>query len=734
MQSKNGQSLSGIKHNFCRKNKAMRTTILIAILISTMSLSAQTVISGKVADSKGESLVGANVFIKGSYDGAAVIENGTFSFKTMLSGKQIIVATFIGFNPQEKEVNLEGNPVEVFFRLKDGAKQIGDVVISAGTYETADRKRSVTLQPLDIVTTPSATGDIYGALTSLPGTATVGEDGRLFVRGGDGYETKTFIDGLLSKKPYSSNVPDLPSRGRFSPFLFSGTTFSTGGYSAEYGQALSSALILSTNSFPQGTQTDISLMTVGGGISQTIKGDNTSVSLGVDYTNLTPYFQLVPHEFSMNQYPESVGATVTFRQKLTEDGILKVFSTCSGTRFGLNYPDFTQPGSMANISIGNQNSYTNISFSDKIGKSWFLKSGVAFKLDENNLNMESFLVDEMNRNLQAKITVKKTFSQNASILFGAEETFNRFGQEYNVISTSFTNNSNFDDFCSSIYAEAEFRPLDWLAVRAGVRGEHSSLLNDQNVAARLSAAVKLTQLAQISVAFGNFFQTPEENLLRFTHSLGFEQANHYIVNYQWERSDRILRVEGYRKDYKSLVTFNSAEFWNGSLYSNSGSGRSQGIDVFFRDRRTFKSFEYWISYSYVDSKRQYRDYPAMVTPPFAPSHSASFVGKKWVQSITTQFGISSTFSTGRTYNNPNSSKFMDGRTAFYNDISINCSHLTTIFGKPTIIYMSVNNLLGRENIYGYRYYSQPNETGVYEAFPVKSDSKRFYFIGLFITL
>jgi hypothetical protein len=713
----------------------MRTiTLLLAILLSALSISAQTLVKGVVSDTKGELLAGANVFIKGSYDGTAALDDGSFSFKTSLSGKQTIVATFIGYANQEKEIFLDGKIVEVKFTLKEETNRINDVVITAGTYETADRKRSVTLQPLDIVTTPSATGDIYGALTALPGTATVGEDGRLFVRGGDGYETKTFIDGLLSKKPYSSNVPDLPSRGRFSPFMFSGTTFSTGGYSAEYGQALSSALILNTNSFPQKTQTDISVMSIGGSVSQTLKGDNTSVSLGLDYTNLGPYFQLVSSKYTMNQFPESVGASVIFRQKLTENGILKVFSTYSGTRFGLKYPDLSQQVAMSNIAISNQNSYTNISFSDELGSGWFMKTGVALTIDENNLNLETSMVDEGNRNVQAKISFKKTFTPNVSLLFGAEETFNRFNQNYKVVSTLFTNSSNFDDFGSALFAETEFRPINGLAIRAGVRGEHSTLLNDQNVAARLSAAVKLTKSAQISVAYGNFYQTPEENLLRFTHSLGFEQANHLIANYQWEKSDRILRVEAYRKDYKDLVTYNSTEFWNGSLYSNSGSGRAQGIDLFFRDRRTFKSFEYWVSYSYVDSKRKYRDYPTMVTPSFAPSHSASIVGKKWVQSITTQFGVSATFATGRPYNNPNSTNFMDGRTSFYNDISINCSHLRTILEKPTIIYLSVNNLLGRDNIFGYRYYTQPNAEGIYESMPVKSDSKRFYFIGIFITI
>jgi hypothetical protein len=91
---------------------------------------------------------------------------------------------------------------------------------------------------------PGATADIAGALNTLPGTQKVGESGRLFVRGGDGNETRTFIDGLVVLDAYKPSAPNTPSRGRFLPFMFKGTSFSTGGYSAEYGQALSSALVL----------------------------------------------------------------------------------------------------------------------------------------------------------------------------------------------------------------------------------------------------------------------------------------------------------------------------------------------------------------------------------------------------------------------------------------------------------------------------------------------------------
>ncbi|MCB8964444.1 MAG: TonB-dependent receptor [Bacteroidales bacterium] len=711
----------------------MKNILSAALIIVSISVNAQVIVKGKITDKNGNPLVGANIIVKGNNDGVVTDSIGNYYLKVNAANPTLI-ATYMGYINQETKVSTTKGQTEINFKLKENANQIEGVVISAGTFETSDRKRGVTLQPLDIVTTPSATGDIYGALTTLPGTAAIGEDGRLFVRGGDGYESKTFIDGLLSKKPYSSNVPDLPSRGRFSPFLFSGQTFSTGGYSAEYGQALSSALILNSNALPRESQTDISIMSVGLGVSHTLRKEKSSISVGVDYTNLQPYSQLSPRRFEMNKYPESIGLTLVARQQVGDDGMLKFFNTYSGTRFGLEYPDLTVPGSMSNISIENKNNYSNLTYTDKLGKGWFLKSGVAMTIDQNNLNLDSYLVDESNKNVQAKITLKKNFNENASVLFGAEETYNYFNQDYNEVSTSFSNNSNFDDFETALYAEADYRPISKIALRAGIRGERSTLLNDNNLGTRFSATVKITNSSQLSLAYGNFYQTPEDDLLRFTHNLSFERANHYIANFQWEKSERLFRVEAYKKDYKNLVIYNPSEIWNGESYNNAGKGHSQGVDVFYRDRKTIRGLEFWISYSYVDSKRQYRYYPKMVTPSFAPTHSASFVAKKWIQSITTQFALSTTFSTGRPYNNPNSSEFMDGRAPYYQDISINCSHLRTFFGKSTIIYASINNLLGRDNIYGYRYYSQPNANGVYEAFPLKSDSKRFYFLGIFITL
>ncbi|HCT29262.1 MAG TPA: TonB-dependent receptor [Bacteroidales bacterium] len=676
-----------------------KTVLLLVIALIGLQGYSQTQINGRVTDEKGAPLAGANIMVKGTYDGDGTDANGYYSFVTYEKGKQLIVASFIGFELKEKEVEFSSAKVVVDFVMKEITNQIADVVISAGTFETSDRKKSVTLQPLDILTTPSAAGDIYGALTSLPGASMVGEDGRLFVRGGDGYESKTFIDGLLVKKPYSSNTPDLPSRGRFSPMLFSGTTFSTGGYSAEFGQALSSALILTTNAFPKETKTDLQFLTVGLGATQTYAGKNASLSIGAEYYNLKPYFSLVNQEVQWNNFPEQLGITLNSRVRTKGDGVLKIMSTFSSSESGLRYPEMTTPGAMQNITLTNKNSYTNLNYSRPLGR-WSMRTGVAFTYDENLLGLKYFDVNDYNTNIQVRFAMKAKFNERLSLNLGGEETANLFSEKYRVDSSDFQFKGNIHDYNSAIFAEAEARPFSKIAIRVGLRGENSSLINDSKVAIRTSAAWLISKDVQFSLIYGTFYQTPEESIMKFKPNLGFEKAEHYIANIQYEKNDRLLRVEGYYKKYTGFVTYNASQFFNPLVYNNSGYGDSKGIDIYYRDRKSIRNLDYWISYSYIDSKRKYKDYPSYVTPPFASTHNFTVVAKEWVQKITTQFGATFSWSSGRPYNDPNSSRFMSKITSDYMDLSLNVSHLTDVFGKSTILYASVSNVLGRNNIFG----------------------------------
>ena len=256
----------------------MKHLLITLVFLIYNTIVAQTTINGEVVDTKGQPILGANVYLLGTYDGATTLEDGRFLFSTEETGSQTLVVSYLSYETKSLVLDvLKMKDLQI--KLRDDVSTLDTVVLSAGTFEANDNSKVSVLKPLDVVTTASALGDFVGALQTLPGTSTVAEDGRLFVRGGDASETQIFIDGIRVFTPYAPTTNNTPTRGRYSPFLFDGITFSTGGYSAEFGQALSSVLLLNTIDEPTQEKTDIGIMTVGGTIGNTQKWDKTSLSV-----------------------------------------------------------------------------------------------------------------------------------------------------------------------------------------------------------------------------------------------------------------------------------------------------------------------------------------------------------------------------------------------------------------------------------------------------------------------
>ena len=167
-------------------------------------------------------------------------------------------------------------------------------------------------------------------------------------------------------------------------------------------------------------------------------------------------------------------------------------------------------------------------------------------------------------------------------------------------------------------------------------------------------AWKTSPYGQFSLASGLYFQTPEFEHLRTTTSLGFEQARHYILNYQWNKDRRIFRLEGYYKTYHNLVTFQSDSEILTSGHANAGDGYARGVDLFYRDSyKTFKKVDFWVSYSFLDTERTYRDFPEASTPYFASAHNFSWVGKYFIEDVNIQLGMTYSHASGRPYEDPN---------------------------------------------------------------------------------
>lgn len=230
--------------------------ITLLLIINGFFLDAQITISGKV-NFRNKGVKDISVTLKDTYDGATTDEAGNYSFTTSETGNHVLVFSHPKFVEVEKPVVIEKENLIINSDLKEQISEIDAVVISAGSIEASDKKRAtVLLTPIDIYTTAGANAEISSALSFLPGVQKVGESEGLFVRGGTGSETKIFMDGSLINNYFTNSVPGIAGRDRFNTSLFKGNIFSSGGYSALYGQALSGVLILESVDLPETTSYD----------------------------------------------------------------------------------------------------------------------------------------------------------------------------------------------------------------------------------------------------------------------------------------------------------------------------------------------------------------------------------------------------------------------------------------------------------------------------------------------
>ncbi|MEL6721010.1 MAG: TonB-dependent receptor, partial [Bacteroidota bacterium] len=486
---------------------------IFGILFSTFNLLAQTTISGNVKEKGGDVIIGANVFLENSFDGTSTDLEGNFIFTTTQTGQINILVSYLGYKEYKQSIHLSNESLNLQILLRPEASTLQEVTITAGSFEAGDEKKSVVLNSIDIATTAGANADISAAMNTLPGTQRVGESGQLFVRGGAASETRTYMDGMFVQSPYNNTTSNLPARGRFSPFIFKGTTFSTGGYSAEYGQALSSALLLNTQDLATETISSVSLMTVGGGLAHTQAWENTSLSVALDYTNLAPYNKLLPTNLNFEKPFEGKNGQVIFRHKTSETGLLKAYVNIANNQFALQTPNRLDVTQTTLLSMNSDNYFGQFSYQEVLGDRWslFIASGLSkneAQIDADfGLNTEEYAI-------QSKTRLTYDWNDHIVLKMGGEFIHSNWEERFtNERATTF--NSQVKENFSAAFTEADIYFTRKLVARAGIRAEHSSFLNENNIAPRLSIAYQLGKNEQVSLAAGQFYQTPENELLRY---------------------------------------------------------------------------------------------------------------------------------------------------------------------------------------------------------------------------
>jgi tetratricopeptide (TPR) repeat protein len=113
-----------------------------------------------------------------------------------------------------------------------------------------DSRPQATLRRVDVYTAPGGTADILQVFQMLPGVTRIGEGADLYVRGGDPAESPVILEGARLVYPGVFETPAGSVFGLLDPAVLRKAWFSSGGFSARYGDALSGVVELETDGRP----------------------------------------------------------------------------------------------------------------------------------------------------------------------------------------------------------------------------------------------------------------------------------------------------------------------------------------------------------------------------------------------------------------------------------------------------------------------------------------------------
>lgn len=219
----------------------------IVLLFSSTNLFAQKTgtLRGTVIDSaSGEVLPFSNVYLKEADRGASTNANGYFIIPGIPAPKKYtIVISYVGYTSKNLDVMIEPNKITSIKASLSKSGILMKTVEKIGERTVQKNATDIGLQRINVreleVLPHGVEADLFRSLEYLPGVQSTGDiSARYYVRGSPSNENLVLINGMTIYNPFHAF-------GIFSvvdPDMINSVEFYKGGFTAEYGERLSSIL------------------------------------------------------------------------------------------------------------------------------------------------------------------------------------------------------------------------------------------------------------------------------------------------------------------------------------------------------------------------------------------------------------------------------------------------------------------------------------------------------------
>ncbi len=645
-----------------------RIAICIAIVAFCIS-SLQTQgkwgpLKGVILDSRtGRPLDEANIELLIAHLGTSSNQYGEFIFTQIPTNKDTLRISFMGYKTAFIPITLQQEkPFHLNIKLSPEVIPLPEVRIEAQrfrdeTYDLALEPSARRIQSQEIKNIPAvALPDLYRALQKVPGVTFTNEaSSQMNVRGGNFDQNLVMLDGVVVYYPFHF----LGIISSFNVDMIEDVDFSLGGFSARYGDRLSSVLNIHTKrpqkNFPHSL--NISLigadLTTGGKIGNSLgwmfSGRTGTFDLVNQFINDLPYtfydallkleFQRNHHCFSLslfmnkdkmysdqksdNYLESSIDTTRMKYQEIYRDNYSwsNMIASLKWDAFLTDQIRFQVQTYMSGVQNHFRNDFL-AEFPKDLDEKFFQDKEEVDQIIARKNEDYGALVKNRFGDWTVKNTMTWDISQSFRLYTGCQFTQfqTRYGWQglYDIgdeIKLFFDDASDTLEYekrfnSAAFYGEASFDITPRFHIRQGFRFSKWSFLEKTTIEPRFNLKYDITENWDFKLTCGRYTQgistALEEGLIGFLElyfpaDVGnqIETADHFIASIVYRRPAVFdISLSGYYKKFDGLIKSIGPE----PVFTQTP-GRALGLEIELKGK--LFGFEGWMSYVWSNSRRSY---------------------------------------------------------------------------------------------------------------------------------
>ena len=598
----------------------MKRNLIFSFIIISILKAQTSIISGFVSDSSsGESLIGANVFLRETGQGMATDVNGYYIIQDIVPGNYTLMVSYIGFDMYKQKTRLsDDESKKVNINLVEQVVQLTEIEVTAEKLQRRNniQPSKINLSPRMMKAAPAlAEPDLFRTIQALPGVLTTSEFSTgLVIRGGNTDQNLIMLDGITVYNPSHLG-------GVFSNFIVDGVKEAElikGAYNAEYGGRLSAVLNVISR---EGNKNEFK-----GKVNLSLLSAQTTLE-GPFYkgawvlSGRRTYFDLVlpkvlPDNITANIPPyyfydiqSHVFSDITSKDRIS----LSYYSGIDD----LLFETFGLDGQWGNNTVSGH--YRRV-FSERLVGNILIANSrffTEFGLGGDNGLVSYNEIDD--KTLSADFSWFK--SSNSTLKFGAQ--LKKLGFEY---TNKFQNTTQFqiktDPLEFAQYIKLKYKPNDLFIIEPGLRLNLYDVYPDSLFPdLRLGLKYIITDNRYLNFSVGNYHQfistfqddfNPSilDNWIAADTSVSPGKSMQVVLGYEeYIKNMYKIQVEGYYKDLKNLLTYEEKRSTTDAQVSDESlanivtpaDGYAYGLELF--GQKMSGKLSGWVAYTYSVSRK-----------------------------------------------------------------------------------------------------------------------------------